>query len=712
MPDQTNSDDMANASQYGSFCQKDVLTISQKKITVCQLVLSLFLAFIFTLSVNSQESLPDVNSELNDKNLNLWKEYIFSDADKSKRLNLAYKIAVRYQRKSDWAGSIRACLEYMKAFVKKEEKQERQKLQNLIGYNVNFLIMQQAKKEDFDIYQLFIQDNKNTQDGITGIKMLTAYYTNVRKWDTAAALWEYFKPQFPDYQDLFDKTLKLLKSEDQEVIIRNFGKNVNSIQSEWDPNLSPDGKTIFFSAQRNGGFGQADIWYSEKKNGEWNKPVNLGNSINSAYNETIDNISPDGNTLFISGDFQGTFGKFDIYTASKTENGWGKLKHFPMPINSEYQDEACNLTADGNALIFSSDRKGSVGEFLPYGRIKNGSDMGNMDIWVSEKNEDGSWGEPINLGEKINTPYAERAPFLHPDGKTLYFSSNARYGLGKLDVYKSTRLSDTSWTEWSEPVNLGKSLNTVEDDWGYVINQSGDSAVFAARNRTMGYGNWDLYSVSLPDNVKPEKICVINGFVKDVNGKPISTEIIWEDLNQKKVIGRTSSDPQSGKYFISLPLGKFYGYFAQKEGYYPVSNNVNLKNAKNGASYRVDITLVSIEDLKNDETITLNNLFFDYDESSLKDESVPELKRIADFLNQNEDLNINIEGHTDNQGTPEYNQRLSEARALAVKNYLIQLGIDESRLNYVGYGDKRPAFANTGESNMSKNRRVEIRISD
>lgn len=710
MPIYKHNDNMTDSGNTVSLCDRSVLKISQRKFTLCHFVLTIFLVFLFVLSANSQENLPDLNSPLNEENLSKWKEYIFSDDNPNKRLRVAYTILRKYSVSGDWASAIRVSLDYIKAFREESEKNQRAKLQEQIGILVNYLIMERAEKEDFDIFEIFIKDNKNRDEGITALKMLSAYYSNIRMWDSAAAIWKKYAPLFPDYTKSINKTITLLNSNSEKVNIRNFGINVNTKGSEWDPNLSPDGKILYFSSVRSGGFGNADIWFSERIDGKWQKPKNLGKNVNGNKNETIDNVSPDGNTLFISGDFEGTFGLFDIYTASKTKDGWGELKHFPMPINSKYQDEACNLTADGKAIIFSSDRKGSIGGYFPYGRIRNGSDMGNMDIWVSEKQEDGSWGEPINLGRKINTPYSERAPFLHPDGKTLYFSSNARYGLGKLDVYKATRLSDSSWTEWSEPVNIGKEINTVEDDWGYVVNFSGDSALFAARHRTLGFGDWDLYSVSLPNEAKPEKVCLINGFVTDIDGKPLDVDIIWEDLENEKVIGEAKSDPQTGKYFITLPLGKFYGYFAQKKNYYPISNNINLKNAKDGNIYRVDIKMVSMKDLEANNTITLNNIFFDYDKAQVKKVSIPELKRIASFLKNNKKLNISIEGHTDNKGTKDYNLELSKRRAQSVKEYLIDQGINPNRLEAIGFGDTMPAFANTGEKNMSQNRRVEIRI--
>ena len=280
----------------------------------------------------------------------------------------------------------------------------------------------------------------------------------------------------------------------------------------------------------------------------------------------------------------GTYGEFDIYLAEKDSLSW-RMTHLPYPINTKYHEESGNLTSDGKALLFTSDRPGGIGAYVPINQyFYHGSVMGNMDIYISFLTDSG-WSKPINLGPTINTPYAERAAYLHPDGKTLYFSSNGHAGLGRLDVFKSVRLREDSWTEWSEPVNLGKEINTANDDWGYNIDIKGDSAFFAINDAPDGYGNWDIYSVTLPKNAKPEKIIIVRGKVTDSGGNPISCVIKWEDLETGEVIGRLRSDPRDGYYFITLNPGRNYGYFADKSGFYPLSKNINLKKTTEEKKY-------------------------------------------------------------------------------------------------------------------------------
>jgi len=324
---------------------------------------------------------------------------------------------------------------------------------------------------------------------------------------------------------------------------------------------------------------------------------------------------------------------------------------------------------------------------------------------------DSSWGDPINLGPVINTPYAETSHFIHPDGKTLYFSSDAHYGFGGLDVFKATRLSDTSWTEWSEPINLGKEINNDDDDWGYMVDISGDSAFFAAKNREGGYGSWDIYSITLPQQTRPDTVVTITGKVTDETGKFLAADIKWEDLTTGKNVGQLKTDPRDGSYFIALPSGKNYGYYAEAAGYYSVSDNIDLRNKSGSQRITKDIVLISIKEIKKTgKTVQINNLFFDFDKHYLKSESYPELKRLANILKQNPDLHVEILGYTDNIGTPFYNRWLSEQRAKVVVNYLVSIGCKTSELSATGYGESQPIASNDTEEGRQKNRRIEFRI--
>jgi outer membrane protein OmpA-like peptidoglycan-associated protein len=323
-------------------------------------------------------------------------------------------------------------------------------------------------------------------------------------------------------------------------------------------------------------------------------------------------------------------------------------------------------------------------------------------------NENGEWDEPINLGSVINTPYCERTPFLHPDMKTLYFSSDGHGGLGGLDVYKSTRLADSCWNCWSEPVNLGKEINTESHDWGYKISTDGEKAYFSKGTR--GEKTNDIYSLNLPMSMRPGMVATISGKLTNKANQAVEAEIVWEDLETGKVMGRSKADPKTGNYFVVLPLGKMYGYYVEKYGYYPMSDNVDLRKNLTPVKIQKDIVMLAIQDMIDQGiAVPITNLFFNTNESVILPYSIPELKRVAAII-KSKNLKVEISGHTDNVGDAKKNQTLSENRAAAVKDFLIKEGFDASMLSTKGYGATKPVADNKTEIGRAKNRRVELRI--
>ncbi len=583
--------------------------------------------------------------------------------------------------------------------------------QRQIRFYEEYMLAQKATFDLYSYYEMYIIENAPSRNAFIALQRLTAPYIDRKSWDTAIALYRSYQKFFPVMHNDFEEICSILSAGEENLILENLVPNINTALNEWDPNPTPDGKYLYFTAShRVGGKGGNDVWVSEWKDAQWQKAKNIGPQINTHRDETIDNVTADGTGLFLSGTLEGSFGNYDIYYAELTEKGWGNLQHFPYPINTKYTDEAANLTSDGKALIFASDRPGGIGQFLPFGTLGFGSINGNEDIYISFKTDTG-WSEPINLGPIINTPYSERAPYLHPDGKTLYISSEGHPGIGGLDVFVSRRLSDTSWTKWSKPINLGKEINSSEDDLGYKIDIYGEKAFFASRNRPRGYGNLDIYSITLPLTARPDHIVVIKGKVTDLKGNPLKAKIVWEDLKTGEIMGILNTNPIAGTYVISLPVGKHYGYYATCDGYYPSSRNIDLSAIKALPGVTEDITLPSIDEIKSSRIkVLINNVFFDFDRFDLKLESFPELNRLASFLNmpENQDLKIEIEGHTDIVGSNEYNFSLSEKRAKAVSKYLIDKGCYPNRIRTKGYGATQPIDSNDSPEGRAKNRRVVI----
>ncbi|MFA6570128.1 MAG: OmpA family protein [Bacteroidota bacterium] len=565
-----------------------------------------------------------------------------------------------------------------------------------------------ACKSKYDFEQ-YIVKYPASENAFVAVQKIASPYIDKKDWTSAIQVFDKYLPSFPKMKNRFLKIIDLLKADDDDLHIKSIS-NINTDKyQEVSPVPTADGKILYFCGDsRPDGVGDEDIFYSEFLDNEWQKPILMAYNINTTKPESPKSISADGNKLVIFGNYEDSFGGGDMWYIEKTETGWSTKIHFPEPINSKYFDSDGFFTADGKAFIFTSDRPGGTGNPHDKGKGFHGGYGGNTDIWVCTKTKTG-WSEPINLGTTINTPYAERAAFLHPDGKTLYFSSEGHYGLGSLDVYKSVRLSGKSWTEWSEPVNLGKNINTSNIDYGYRVSTEGDVAYYAS---SINNNQYDIYYITLPKAAKPEDFVVtISGKVVDEKGKPMKAEIKWENLETKEEVGVLESDPQNGKFFIVLPAGKNYGYFASKEGYISVNQNVNLKNLNENKKISINIKLISEESLiTGTDTLVLNNIFFDHDSYELKSESYSELDRLMDFIKNRTKKIIQISGHTDSDGERYYNQKLSLNRAQAVVDYLVSKGIKKTNIRAKGFGPDKPVATNESEDGKAKNRRVEFNI--
>ena len=546
------------------------------------------------------------------------------------------------------------------------------------------------------------------ENAFVAVQRLAAIYIDNKNWMGAVEIFQKYRGYFPELAQRFDKIIELLKAPTQDLSVTNLS-GVNTKADEYFPVVTIDGTRMYFTgSRRDDSQGGEDIYYSLFDDGVWKPAKNLGRPFSTGGDDAVNSISADGTILILFGNYRGAIGGGDNFYIQKTAQGWSAIKPFPKPVNSIYWDCDGFLTADGKAFFFTSDRKGGFGDFHKGGVFFHGYYEGNPDIYVSLKTDSG-WSAPFNLGSTINTPYAERSPFLHPDGKTLYFSSDGHYGLGGLDVFKSVRINENSWTEWSEPVNLGKDINTSGFDVAYKISTDGKLAYFSS-NRPGGFGGYDLYSITLPPEAKPEKnVVTITGKVTNENDNPLDADLRWSVLTTNENVGNLNSDPQTGEYLIVLPVGKNYGYYAEKGGYYSVSNNIDLTNEESFQELTVNIKLFSIKSLR-EISIKLNNIYFDFDKYELKPESFSELDRLYKFLSDNPEVKIEISAHTDSKGSDEYNLNLSQKRAESVVNYLVTKGIGSSRMIPKGYGKSHPVADNSTEEGRALNRRVEMKI--
>lgn len=551
-----------------------------------------------------------------------------------------------------------------------------------------------------------------SEDAFIALQRLAKPFIDKKEWKKAIKVFEDYRSKFPDMGERFDKIIALMNAPEEGIHMINMGGNINSGGAEYCPVLTPNMKTIYFTGRdREDNIGGEDVYVAYYLSNHWSIAAPLQGKINTESNEFVNSISADGNILVLFGNYEGQLGRGDNFYSEKTPAGWSEVKPFPQPINSKWWDADAFLTADGKAIIFSSERPGGIGAYHQKGDYFHGMYWGNTDLYVCLKEGDGWSKEAINLGPAINTPYTERSPFLHPDGKTLYFSSDGHPGLGKSDVFKSVRLSDTSWTMWSEPVNLGKEINTSEEDWGYKISTDGKTAYFSTVNN-MGFGEEDIYYINLPQYAKPEKnVITVTGKVLDEKGKPVDAVIKWEDADRLTEVGVAKTDPATGDYFIALPVGKYYAYFAEVRGYYSTVNYLDLTDVNAFQEIKTDVNLVSVEELKNSgKSIKIENIFFDFGKYDLKEKSYEALNLLYKFMKDNPDIKVEINAYTDNIGSDNFNIHLSENRAASVVNYLVQKGIGQERLFPQGFGKDNPVATNDTDEGRALNRRVEFRL--
>jgi OOP family OmpA-OmpF porin len=476
----------------------------------------------------------------------------------------------------------------------------------------------------------------------------------------------------------------------------NLGPMVNDdIAQELAPVISADGKTLYFTRQFHseniGDSTKQDVWYSEKSETGFLFSKNIGSPVNNATHNALIAALPDGNSILLLNKYLPD-DKFSegISMSFKNSDGWS----FPSSVEIDSFYNLTNtaeyaLASDGKTLLMTIQRDDAIG---------------NKDIYVSFKRDDGKWSVPKNLGRDVNTAEVELAPFLASDTKTLFFASKGYPGYGGTDMYMSRRLDDT-WTKWSVPQNLGSRLNSTGFDAYYTIPASGDFAYFSSSKDGKSS---DIYRVKLPESAKPNPVQIISGKVFNAKTKePMGASIFYESLNSGKELGQARSNPVSGDFRIVLPSGDKYGFLAEENGFLSVSQNIDLTKISQYGERTMDLYLYPLE---TGASVQLNNLFFETSKFDLKPEDSLELNRVYKLMIQNSRLTVEISGHTDNVGNDQSNLTLSNNRAMAVTDYLVSKGIEPKRLKSVGYGKTKPLSTNLTEDGRAKNRRIELKI--
>ncbi|HOA09412.1 MAG: PD40 domain-containing protein [Bacteroidales bacterium] len=475
----------------------------------------------------------------------------------------------------------------------------------------------------------------------------------------------------------------------------NIGDSINTTLDEYWPSLSVDERTIVYTVRLpkepevgiKGTKWQEDFYTSTRnEDGTWSKGIPVGSPLSTVFNEGAQSLSSDGKTMY----YTICQGDCDLYFSTINSDGsWGHPLKLPPAINSEKSSEKQpSISPDGQMLYFVSNRPGGLGGF---------------DIWVSVKNPNEVWGNAVNLGQPVNSPGNEQSPFIHFDNKTLYFSSNDHIGMGGQDIFVS-HLTDSG--KWSEPLNLGYPINTCKNEEGLVVNAIGKTAYYSS-NYIPDKG-MDIYTFELYPEIQPIPSSYVTGTIRDYTTlKPVEAHISLIDLQSKRETMNSYSSVTGG-FMVCLPSDNSYALFAQAPGYLFYSENFNLKGLYSfDKPYHLDVLLKPV---RQGEVTIMRNVFFETDSYELLPESTVELDRVVETLSQNPTIKVEIGGHTDNQGAPDYNQKLSERRAKSVVDYLLSKSVSPERVSWKGYGESQPVAPNSSPEGRAMNRRTELKI--
>ncbi len=472
---------------------------------------------------------------------------------------------------------------------------------------------------------------------------------------------------------------------------------LNKYYLQYYPYLTGDQKTLVFTAREKPKPNQRDsdenVCVSTFDGTNWSTPVAISPTINSPENEGTASISADGRTVVYticdqSGARQ-NFGQCDLFISTKVGDNWTAPINLGRNVNSRFWESQPSLSADGKMLYFISSREGG---------------KGGKDNWYSKTDEDGKWLPAQNLAE-ANTEMEETSPFIHPNTKTLFFSSNGRPCFGALDIYKMEYLNK----KWTEPVNLGYPINDYKDQFGLFVTTDGLRGLYSVDKMEGGEPSSFLHEFKLPEPARPSfKSNYVKGIVYDSKTKAkLDAKIDMFDLTSKEKQASIVSDKVNGSYMVVLNEGAEYGLEVHRKGYAFKSLTFNYKEEKDMQPVEIDIAL---DPISKGVIFRLDNVFFDYNKYELQDKSKTELDELVKFLQENEDVKGEISGHTDNIGAAEANNVLSLNRAQAVRDYLIKAGIPITRLSFKGYGSIQPSVPNDSEENRAKNRRIEFKV--
>ncbi len=503
------------------------------------------------------------------------------------------------------------------------------------------------------IYNDFIRDKAPSDEAFAALQAFAGKFIETGDFDRAKTIFSEYSPLFYKHKADINRIIQLFDDYSGNTP-ENIGQFVNSSGSEIFPVFSFDGETLYFTGRNraDNSIGDTeDIFAAVHRDNAFETARPITGALSSTqFNDAINSISADGKFTLLFTNREDPMGNNAFIMG-----GTNAIIEFPRPVNSIYFDSDAVMTPDGASIIFVSDRPGGVGDYRANGIPFRDGSLGNTDIYIAHK-IDGEWKKPLNLGEVINTPFAERTPCLI-DGITLVFSSQGHSSIGGLDIFVSFRKGD-GWTNWTEPLNLGLSINSPRDSWGFVISPDRKFAYFSS-DRDGGFGGFDIYRI--PIEVIEDKLQPPPEPEPIVEEKPIPKP----DMKQPLVTRHeTSATPKES---IPEPIIQFQ-----------LTDTFTVRFEVNGVSIR--------------------------------QEFYSKLDSVAIILRQNPLLKLRIDGFTDNRGPSEYNLRLSRDRAQSVADFIAVRGISRDRLQIQAHGILSPIADNTTDHGRALNRRVECRL--
>ena len=471
---------------------------------------------------------------------------------------------------------------------------------------------------------------------------------------------------------------------------------INSDKSEFGAVLTNENILYFASARNTSrktyGWNEEpflDLYQSVQNSDGTFAEATTVSEINTKWHDGPATVTADGKTMYFSSesflekDFvkdkanKAKQGQVYIYKASKNGDKWANVT--PLPFNArDYSSSNPSVSADGKTLYFTSNMPGS---------------MGGNDIWKVSINDDGTYGSPENLGNRINTEGNESFPFITEDNR-LFFASDARKGFGGLDVFMADLANG------GEVQNVGEPVNSTKDDFAFTLNMTKNTGFFSS-NRD---GNDNIYQAT--------PVCGVQAIttVKDaVSGRLLANAKV-AILDDKGNVIETKTTASNGQVSYDVDCNKAYTVQVSIDGY---EGNTFPVAASKGGTVNIAADLQPIQTIVTPEAITLQQIYFEFDKSNITREGAFELDKLVQVMKQNPQMVIMVKGHTDNRGSDQYNMNLSDRRARSAVQYVVSRGVERARISGKGYGESEPKVAcgeACTEEQHAQNRRNEFLI--